>query len=117
MNFSVVNVTSSEWDNNTATWVSMSGTYTIAVANDYFLCSLKRDIPLLLPTGVTGADVYDFFGPFMGFMGLDGYIEIGADYLLLDSSYSDAFLEWYFDSTTGVTELPFSLAKVLYKVF
>jgi hypothetical protein len=79
---------------------------------------------LLVPFGVTGWDVYESFSPFMSVMGFDTLIEYGNDYLRLgapatatsgsssSTSSESPFLDWYFDSNTGVTELFVGRARV-----
>lgn len=98
------------WDDTNLLWDLTNSSSVIATANDYFFFAMNSNEPLLIPIGITGWDVFECFKPFMNVMGIDTLVEAGNDYLRLGASgYEPAsegpFVDWYFDSTSGITEL------------
>ncbi|MBN1802974.1 MAG: hypothetical protein JW891_15805 [Candidatus Lokiarchaeota archaeon] len=99
------------WDVTSMSWQSL-GTRVISWANEYFLFTFNASLDLspnpeffLLPQGTTGASLYAFIEPIMALTGSDTVVLMENDHLRIESSTSEAFFDWSFNSLTGVTQL------------
>ncbi|MFX1237684.1 MAG: hypothetical protein ACFE8P_08175, partial [Promethearchaeota archaeon] len=99
------------WNRSTLSW-QYFGEQIVARANEYFLFSFNNSIGssenpefLFLPAGTTGSMIYEFFEPLTDLTEMDTPTTIEIDYIRLDSSTSEAFFDWKFNSTSGVSEL------------